>query len=340
VELHPEAARGYGSRNMELVRYEAARHALAEAARIDEAKEIRDKAAALAAYGRQVKDTELEMWAAEIKLRAKVRLGELSGALEKAKLAGTGTVSLPSSGKTKKAVLREAGISTSEAHRCEQLAKVPEEVLEAKIAEAKAKRKPVSSESVVRDVVRKAKREERIADIREEAETPLEAVGTFPVLLADPPWRYEHAVSDSRKIENQYPTMTLEAICARQVPATDDAALFLWATSPKLTEALSVVSAWGFTYRTCAVWDKQKIGMGYYFRQQHELLLVATKAKMITPPPAARASSVIQAPRGKHSAKPEAVYTIIEAMYPDFPKIELFARQAREGWSAWGNQAP
>jgi N6-adenosine-specific RNA methylase IME4 len=332
---------------MELVRYEAARHALAEATRVDEAKEIQDKAAALAAYGRQAKDTEMETWAAEIRLRAQKRIGELSLALEKSP-GGRPPETRPTAGKSfpspppppKREVLRAAGISTSQAHRAEKLAKVPEEVLEAKIAEAKAKRKPISSEAVVREVVRKARREERIADIQEEAETPLEAVGTFPVLLADPPWRYDYSVADSRKIENQYPTMTLEAICALRVPATDDAALFLWATSPKLTEALAVVSAWGFTYRTCAVWDKQKIGMGYYFRQQHELLLVAIKGKMVTPAPEARVSSVIQAPRGQHSAKPDAVYAIIEAMYPDFPKIELFARRAREGWSAWGNQAP
>lgn len=163
---------------------------------------------------------------------------------------------------------------------------------------------------------------------------------TYPVIYADPPWRYDYSETDSRKIENQYDTMTVEDICGLpiQTVAAPDAALFLWATSPKLREALRVIDAWGFTYRTCAVWDKQKIGMGYYFRQQHELLLVATRGDMPAPPEKARVSSVISEARGKHSKKPERVYQIIEAMYPDLSKIELFARNKRDGWESWGNQ--
>lgn len=163
---------------------------------------------------------------------------------------------------------------------------------------------------------------------------------TYPVVYADPPWRYDYSETDSRKIENQYDTMTLEDICGLpiQTVAAPDAALFLWATSPKLREALRVIDVWGFTYRTCAVWDKQKIGMGYYFRQQHELLLVATRGDIPAPPEKARVSSVISETRGKHSKKPERVYQIIEAMYPDLSKIELFARNKRDGWESWGNQ--
>ena len=92
--------------------------------------------------------------------------------------------------------------------------------------------------------------------------------------------------------------------------ATPDAVLFLWATSPKLTESISVVEAWGFAYRTCAVWIKDMIGMGYYFRQQHELLLVCTRGNPPTPIPSDRVSSVVTAPRGKHSAKPVEFYEI------------------------------
>jgi len=171
--------------------------------------------------------------------------------------------------------------------------------------------------------------------------TPDLPAGRFALLYGDPPWRYEHVVSESRAIENQYPTMDLAAICALPVPAADDAILFLWATSPKLAEAMTVLSAWGFTYRTCAVWDKEVIGMGYYFRQQHELLLVATKGDPMTPAPGDRVSSVIRSRRGAHSAKPEAVYTILEAMYPSFgerERCELFQRTPRAGWTGWGNE--
>ncbi len=167
------------------------------------------------------------------------------------------------------------------------------------------------------------------------------SLGTFAVLYVDPPWTYDASESDMRVIENHYPTMTLEEICGLDVKgiAHDDAILFLWATSPKLKEAFQVLDAWGFDYRTCAVWDKEKIGMGYYFRQQHELLLVATRGTIPTPAVEHRPSSVIRSPREEHSRKPGNVYDIIEKMYPQLPKVELFARNTRPGWSRWGNQS-
>ena len=79
--------------------------------------------------------------------------------------------------------------------------------------------------------------------------------------------------------------------------------------------------------------------MGYYFRQRHEILLVATRENIPAPLPQNRLSSIICSPRQKHSRKPEVVYEIIEKMYPELPKIELFARSARQGWTVWGNQA-
>lgn len=182
----------------------------------------------------------------------------------------------------------------------------------------------------LRNHVRDAKR-----GIRHQVQPP---TGEYSVIYADPPWAYEFSRSESRSLDNQYPTMELEAICKLHVPAAADAVLFLWATSPKLDEAFSVIERWGFEYKTCAVWDKAKIGMGYYFRQQHELLLVATKGSPPESMPEARAPSVFTSPRGEHSKKPEYVYSLIEGMYPSLPKIELFCREPREGWAAWGNQ--
>jgi N6-adenosine-specific RNA methylase IME4 len=169
----------------------------------------------------------------------------------------------------------------------------------------------------------------------------------YAILYADPPWRYDFAeTAESRQVENQYGTMSLEAIKALPVPAAADSVLFLWATSPKLPEAFDVVRAWGFTYKTCAVWVKDKIGMGYYFRQQHELLLAAVRGEPPAPPPASRPSSVISGERGEHSAKPAVVYDLIEAMYPEYERgdytefCELFQREPRKGWDGWGNEAP
>lgn len=191
-----------------------------------------------------------------------------------------------------------------------------------------------------RSKVRHAERIERVAEMAQPA-PELNRDQRYPVIYADPPWRYEFAESETREIENHYPTMDLDSICALPVAelATEDAILFMWATSPKLEEGLRVMKSWGFTYRSSAVWVKPQLGMGYYFRQQHELLLVGTRGAIPAPAPENRPRSVLEAPRQAHSAKPHDYYGLIEAMYPTLPKIELFARSAREGWAAWGNQA-
>jgi N6-adenosine-specific RNA methylase IME4 len=136
--------------------------------------------------------------------------------------------------------------------------------------------------------------------------------------------------------------MHLSEICALPVGslATDAAVLFLWTTAPHLRESFDVLAAWGFVYKTNIVWAKDKIGLGYFVRNQHELLIVAARGDMPSPLPANRPPSIISAQRREHSRKPDEAYELIERMYPELPKIELFARNAREGWAAWGNQAP
>jgi N6-adenosine-specific RNA methylase IME4 len=170
------------------------------------------------------------------------------------------------------------------------------------------------------------------------------ALGRFAVIYADPPWRYEHPPmgGSSRSIENHFPTMDLDEICALQVAdiAFDNAILFLWATAPKLCECMKVIDAWGFVYRTEMVWVKDKIGMGYYIRNRHENLLICRRGDLPPPAESARGDSVVEAPRLEHSAKPEIFYDIIDGMYPGLRKIELFSRSGpREEWTFWGNQA-
>lgn len=188
----------------------------------------------------------------------------------------------------------------------------------------------------------RAQQFERMAEASQ-GNKPLDgSLGTFPVLLADPPWRYNNQASEVRRIENKYPTMTLEDICA--LPIGDithhDAVLFLWVTAPMLQEGLAVMKGWGFEYKTQAAWDKEVDGMGHYLRIRHELLFIGVRGDMRPPATNCRPSSVVRAPRRGHSEKPEEVYELIERMYPTLPKIELFARKQRPGWSAWGNEAP
>lgn len=162
--------------------------------------------------------------------------------------------------------------------------------------------------------------------------------GEYDLIYCDPPWRYDFSETGSRQIENQYPTMDIEEIKCLKVPAADNCVLFMWSTAPKLKEAFEVIQAWGFTYKTQAVWDKEKIGMGYWFRGQHEILMVATKGSVSPPISSNRHPSVFREPRTKHSKKPEFYYEMIKEMFPDSKRIELFSRVDKEGFDNWGNE--
>jgi N6-adenosine-specific RNA methylase IME4 len=162
----------------------------------------------------------------------------------------------------------------------------------------------------------------------------------YSLILADPPWRYDFSNTSGRAVENHYPTMDISDLCKLPVGgiAADNSILFLWATSPKLPEAFEVMKAWGFDYKTCAIWRKSGMGLGYYFRQDHELLLIGTRGTPGVPPPEARVSSVVDASKSRHSEKPEVFRDLIEAMYPQSKRVELFCRKPREGWTVWGNE--
>jgi N6-adenosine-specific RNA methylase IME4 len=167
----------------------------------------------------------------------------------------------------------------------------------------------------------------------------------YPIVLADPPWHfevYDETSGLAHAAGNHYPTMSTEAICALPISklASDAAVLFLWTTSPHLPESFRVIEAWGFNYKTSIVWVKDRAGLGYWIRNQHEFLLLAARGDIPTPLPAAKPPSVIHAARREHSRKPDEAYALIERMYPDLPKIELFARSQRPGWAVWGNEAP
>jgi N6-adenosine-specific RNA methylase IME4 len=167
----------------------------------------------------------------------------------------------------------------------------------------------------------------------------------FGVVYADPEWRFEPWSRETgldRAADNHYPTSATEVIASRDVASicADDCVLFLWATAPMLPQALLVMGTWGFDYRSQFVWVKDRIGTGYWTRNQHELLLIGVRGKPPAPAPGTRESSVIMAPVTEHSVKPEIVLEYIEGWYPTLPKIELNRRgPARKGWSAWGLEA-
>ena len=125
----------------------------------------------------------------------------------------------------------------------------------------------------------------------------------YQIIYADPPWRYAFSKDYSDSIERHYSTMELEDICNLDIPSEENSVLFLWATAPKLREALKVMKSWGFEYKTHAIWDKEWIGMGYWFRGQHELLLVGTKGKFSPPKRTELISSIVKQKREGHSKK-------------------------------------
>jgi N6-adenosine-specific RNA methylase IME4 len=189
-----------------------------------------------------------------------------------------------------------------------------------------------------------ATRTERVATIEARSILqPLSALGrTFPVLYADPPWAFQawSAGGQQKAAEMHYPTMALADICALPVAdiAAADSVLLMWAVPALFPEALQVVEAWGFTFKTFAVWIKRNIACGHWFRGQHEPLIVATRGTM--PPPPELHSSVFEgATSGRHSEKPDSVRDWIASAYPVAGKIELFARTAARGWTAWGHES-
>lgn len=324
-----------------LVRYDAACKALAAAKRVDEAKTIKDKAEALRAYARQAKNPQLEADAWEIRKRAEDKLGELSAALDKSVLAGKGKRNLPTSGKNKAQALKAAGISTSAANRYEQFNRLPAREKERRIAQGRAAIETGKSiaDAIIRQDDKKQRRAAREAELGAKQQAMPDK--KYGVIYADPPWRFAPYSEDTgmdRAADNHYPTMEIAAIAALTPPAADDAVLFLWATVPMLPEALSVMAAWGFTYKSQFAWIKDKAGTGFWNKNKHELLLIGTRGSIPAPAPGEQYESAITAPRGAHSAKPFAFREMIETMFPTLPRIELFARESLVGWHAWGNE--
>lgn len=186
-----------------------------------------------------------------------------------------------------------------------------------------------------------ARRLEKEQELSKNATILPSGLQKYSVILADPPWRYTATSGGLRDVENHYPTMSLKEIKALDVQSLchKDSVLYLWATSGLLPAGIEVMKSWGFKYVSSAVWVKDKIGMGYWFRGQHEFLLVGKKGDIPPPMPEHRVSSIFHASRTEHSRKPESVMDFLDQAFPNHAKIELFSRNPREGWDAWGNEA-
>jgi N6-adenosine-specific RNA methylase IME4 len=187
--------------------------------------------------------------------------------------------------------------------------------------------------------VRDLREEIRKADIIVNNDVKLPQ-GKFQVIYADPAWKYGNSMPEYfTEQANHYSLMTIEEICNMPIleMADKNAALFMWVTSPILEEAFQVVNAWGFEYKTSFIWDKIKHNMGHYSSVRHEILLLCIRGSYPKQSSNLR-DSVYSEERTKHSKKPDYFYELIEEMYPNSNKIELFSRNKREGWHSYGNQ--
>ena len=174
----------------------------------------------------------------------------------------------------------------------------------------------------------------------------------YKVILADPPCSYNASSSKGTSegvAERHYSLMSLEEIKVlpiQHITNNDGCVLFLWITMPHLHELKEILDAWGFEFKTTAfTWIKMANGkplgnLGYWTRANAELCILATKGKNYPRRISTDVNQVILSKLREHSRKPDEVYTRIERLLGDLPRIELFARHKREGWDVWGNEAP
>lgn len=337
-----------------LIKYEAACRAVAEARSIDEAKDILNKAIAMAAYARQAKNKDLVADATEIMLRAIRKMDHLRQAQKET--VGLNQGAIP--GKTglkanpvldPRPTLASQGIDKTLAHRGRVLGAQSDEQFNQTVIHARD-----SVTRAVRTVVKAAE----IKQEREDYESRIETGGTisdltslqgqrFAVIYADPPWSFEaySGKGKQRSADRYYDTASLADICALPVQAlaADDCALFLWCVSPEIPGALEVIKAWGFEYTTIGfTWVKQNrggegifTGMGYWTRANIELCLLATRG---APHRMAKdVHQVVMTPVAEHSRKPDEVRSRIQRLL-NGPYLELFARRPVDGWTVWGNE--
>jgi len=176
-----------------------------------------------------------------------------------------------------------------------------------------------------------------------------EIQGSFATVLADPPWRFVNRtgkMAPEHKRLSRYPTLTLKEIMDIPIAkvATESSHLYLWVPNALLAEGMQVMKAWGFTYKTNLIWHKIRKdggpdgrGVGFYFRNTTELILFGIRGSLRTLAPGRRQVNIIRTRKREHSRKPDELYDIVEQCSPG-PYLELFARGARPGWTAWGNE--
>jgi N6-adenosine-specific RNA methylase IME4 len=204
----------------------------------------------------------------------------------------------------------------------------------------------VSINQVYQDIKKEEKKAERIELIEQQIEDIEQGLlpeleGLFDVISVDPPWPYEGESKNvtsfdsvGRRVANPYPEMSIEDIKKIEMPLMDDAVVLLWTTHRFLPDAFDILKEWGLDYKATLVWNKEKIGMGAWFRMQCEFCIVGVKGKPYWHNTTFR--DILNEPRREHSRKPDSFFEMIESITLG-RRLEYFSREKRNGWEVFGN---
>ena len=242
---------------------------------------------------------------------------------------------------TRKELSKVASVSHDTISKVKKIqAKAPEEV-KAKLATGE-----VSINAAYKEIKKEEKKEERIELINkqieeiEAGELP-ELEGLFDVISVDPPWNYEGENKNKtsfdsvgRRVANPYPEMSTQEIKEIELPLMNDSIVFLWTTHKFLPDALDILKEWNLDYKGTLVWNKEKMGMGAWFRMQCEFCLVGIKGKPYWENTKYR--DILNEPRREHSRKPDSFFTMVEEITLG-RRLEYFSREKRQGWEVFGN---
>ena len=242
---------------------------------------------------------------------------------------------------TKKELAKVANVSHDTIAKVKVIeAKAPEEVKE------KLSTGEVSINQAYQEIKKEEKKIERIELIEKQIEDIEQGLlpeleGLFDVISVDPPWPYEGENKNitsfdsvGRRVANPYPEMSIEDIKKIDMPLMENSVVLLWTTHKFLPDAFEILKAWNLDYKATLVWNKEKIGMGAWFRMQCEFCLVAIQGKPYWENTTFR--DILNEARREHSRKPDSFFEMIEKITIG-RRLEYFSREKRNGWEVFGN---
>lgn len=313
---------------------QAAEAALSVITHPSEAADVADKAEAARVYAKRIgASVPVINRATAIKLKAERKAGELLAGMDNRGRPVKGNATLP---------LASIGITKIQSSRWQRAATVPEDAFEKYLADADALGKEITTSGVLKLANHHAPKNGARAPARTEGIcTDLQELVAggqkFGTIYADPPWRYNNQGTRAATDNHYDGDMSVDEICAMPIPelCADKCHLHLWTTNAFLFDCQRIFEAWGFEFKSTFVWVKPSFGIGNYWRNSHEIMLLAVKGGQTALSRSEK--SWIECKRGGHSAKPEMARHMIERLSPG-PFLELFGRSPRSGWTVFGNQ--